>query len=149
VNEQITNQTMERLFAAADQQQAIAVASVNLEVVLQQAQLAGRDLLLSRSPEQVAAIRASLRQIASAGDAQLARLEAQNASPEHQERFAKIRGHFATYAETLNEIGEKQTEILELFKKRDQTSSKWTRSVTTVLNSGSFGTLPNYKEVES
>src|SRR5262249_28352963 len=68
VNEQISSRTIERLTAARDQQEAVARESVNTEVTLQRAQVAGRDLLLSRSRDQVEAILATLRGIASDGD---------------------------------------------------------------------------------
>src|ERR1043166_8049315 len=148
VNEQLSSKTIERLITAADQQQTIALQSVNTELTLQLAQVVGRDLVISRSPENVEIIRATLRKIASDGAAQLANLEVQSADPTHRERVAKIEAQFRNHVATLNEIADKQVEILALFHKRDQATSKWTRSVTTVLNSGSFGTLPNYKEVE-
>src|SRR5262249_30586431 len=49
----------------------------------------------------------------------------------------------------LKDIGDKQIEILALFEKRDQLESKWIRTVNVVVNSAAFGTLPNYREVES
>jgi methyl-accepting chemotaxis protein len=148
INEQISSGTVERLTAAADQQQDVAIQSVNTEVTLQRAQVAGRDLLLSRTPEQVEGILATLQLIASDSDAQLERLEKQSPNPENRERFRRARAQFKTYVATLNEIGRKQGDILEHFKTRDQITSKWTRSVTSVVNSGTFGMMENYKEVE-
>jgi methyl-accepting chemotaxis protein len=148
VNEQISSGTVARLIAGAEQQQTIALQSVNTELTIQHAQVVGRDLLISRTPEQVEIILANLRKIGSDGAAQLANLEVQSADPAHRERVAKIEALFKDHVAILNEIANKQIEILALFQKRDQAASKWTRSVTTTLNSGPFGTLPNYKEVE-
>src|SRR5262245_9770008 len=148
INEQISSRTVERLTAAGDQQQAIALESVNTEVTLQRAQVAGRDLLLSRSQDQVEAILTTLQMIASDGDAQFERLETQSPNSQHRERFQRARAQFKTYVDTLNEIGRKQVELLQHFKTRDQVASKWTRAVASVVNSGAFGMLENGKEVE-
>src|SRR6266545_2686165 len=148
INEQISSKTVERLTAAADQQQAIAIQTANTELTLQRAQVAGRDLLMSRTSDQVEAILASLQLIAGDGDAQLERLETQSANPDNRDRFRQARAQFKTYVATLGEIGRKQIEILTFFKARDEVTSKWTRSVATVVNSGAFGMLENNKEVE-
>jgi methyl-accepting chemotaxis protein len=149
VNEQITSKKVERLTAAAAEQHAVAIQAVNIQVALQRTQVAGRDLLMSRSAAEVGAIRSNLRHIAADGSAQLADLETQSAAPATQERFRTIDAHFKTYVTALGEIADKQTEILELFKKRDDVASKWSRSVSTVINSGAFGTLANFKEVDA
>jgi methyl-accepting chemotaxis protein len=148
-NEQIRSRTIERLTAAADQQQAIALQSANTELTLQLTQVAGRDLLISRTPVQVESIVDVLQKITTDGAAQLAKLEAQSADPEHRERVTRIEVQFKDYVATLKEIAHKQIEILALFHERDQAASKWARNLAIVLNSGSFGTLPNYKEVEA
>ncbi len=148
INEQISSKTVERLTAAADQQQAIAIQTANTELTLQRAQVAGRDLLMSRTSDQVEVILASLQLIAGDGDAQLERLETQSANPDNRDRFRQARAQFKTYVATLGEIGRKQIEILTFFKARDEVTSKWTRSVATVVNSGAFGMLENNKEVE-
>src|SRR5262249_7801979 len=142
------SRTVERLTAAGDQQEAVARESVNTEVTLQRAQVAGRDLLLSRSRDQVEAILATLRLIASDGEAQFERLETQSPSSQDRERFRQAHAQFKTYVDTLSEIGRKQIELLQHFMTRDQVASKWIRTVATVINSGSFGMMENNKEVE-
>src|SRR5262245_49990868 len=103
INEQISSKTIERFTAAADQQQAIALQTVNTELILQRAQVAGRDVLMSRSTEQVESLMAALQMIANEGDAQLQRLEAHSVIPENRERFQQARAQFKTYLATLNE----------------------------------------------
>jgi methyl-accepting chemotaxis protein len=149
INEQMNSKTVERLTAAGDQQQEIEIQSLNMQLALQQAQVAGRDVLMSRSADQVGTIRASLQRIAADGYALLAGLEKQSANPADRDRFRTIGAQFKIYVTTLSEIADKQVEILGLFKKRDEVGSKWSRSVTTVVNSGAFGTLENFKDVDA
>lgn len=69
VNEHFSGATIERLTAAAEKQQAIALRTVNTERVLQQVQIASRELATGRTPDQVETIVAGLLQIAADGKA--------------------------------------------------------------------------------
>ena len=124
VNEHFSGATIERLTAAADKQQAIALRTVNTELVLQQVQIASRELATSRTPDQVETIVAGLLQIAADGKARLKWLQEQSNDPVYRDRFTNIQNQFDRYTSTLEEIGSKQSEILTLFRKRDEIASK-------------------------
>jgi methyl-accepting chemotaxis protein len=149
VNEQITSNSIERLTAAADRQQAIVIDSINTEVALQRALVVGRDLRMARTPLAVDRLSAELQQIAAAGRGRLATLEAQSTGAADRDRFKAIKDLFSQYVTALGDISAKQIEILSLFEKLDQVESKWVRSVNLVVNSVAFTNLPNFKEIEA
>ena len=149
VSEQISSNFVERLVAAADGQQAIASESIKTEVLMQRAQIAGRDLRMAQSATQVQAHLAQLQQITAEAGANFSMLETLTATADQRDRFNKIKDMSATYIASLTEIGEKQSAILALFEKLDQTESKWSRSINLVINSGAFGNLPNIRSTET
>src|SRR5262245_36903992 len=147
LNEQATSNSIERLTAAADRQQAIVIDSINTEVVLQRALVVGRDLRMARAPSEVDKLTGELQRIAAAGSSRLASLEAQSIDPVDRDRFKTIKDLFAQYVSALGDIGAKQTEILSLFGKLDEVESKWVRNVNLVVNSVAFTNLPNFKDI--
>jgi len=149
VNEQLTSNSIERLTAAADRQQAVMVESVNTEVVLQRALVAGRDLRMARSPTEIEKLLGELQQIAADGHTRLSALEAQSFDSRNRDRFNSLDALFRKYVDALAEIGTKRTDILSFFAKLDQVESKWARSVNLVVNAASFTNLPNYKDIEA
>src|SRR5258708_17138516 len=62
VSEQINSNVIEALVAAADKQQAIVNESTNTEVLMQKAQIAGRDLRMAQSAAQVVRLHVHLQQ---------------------------------------------------------------------------------------
>ena len=148
VSEQISSNFVERLVAAADGQQAIANESIKTEVLMQRAQIAGRDLRMAQSAAQVQAHLAQLQQITTEASANFSMLETLTATADQRDRFNKIKDMSATYIASLTEIGKKQSAILALFEKLDQTESKWSRNINLVINSGAFGNLPNIRSTE-
>ena len=149
LNEQITSNSIERLTAAADRQQAIVIDSINTEVLLQRALVVGRDLRMARTSSEVDKLAAELQRVAAAGTGRLSNLEAQSTDPIDRDRFKTIKDLFSQYVTALGDIGTKQTEILSLFGKLDQVESKWVRNVNLVVNSVAFTNLPNFKELEA
>src|SRR3981189_123624 len=108
INEQLTSNSIERLTASADRQQAIVIESVNTEVVLQRVHVAARDLRMARTPAEVQKLLEELRQIAAAAQARLSALEAQTAGPGDGGRFKRLQELFREHVAALAEIGKKQ-----------------------------------------
>jgi methyl-accepting chemotaxis protein len=79
----------------------------------------------------------------------LSALEAQTADLGNGDRFKRLQELFREHVAALGEIGKKQIEILSLFERLDQIESKWARSINLVVNSASFGSLANYKDIEA
>ena len=149
INEEITSNSIERLTAGADRQQAVVIESVNTEVALQRVKIAGRDLRMARIPADVAKLLGELQQIAADGHTRLATLETQSINLGNLDRFKDLQKLFSEYVAALDEIGKKQGEILSLFGKLEQVESKWARGVNLVVNSASFTNQPNYKDIEA
>jgi methyl-accepting chemotaxis protein len=149
INEQLTSNSIERLTASADRQQAIVIESVNTEVVLQRVHVAARDLRMARTAMEVQKLLGDLQQIAAEAQARLSALEAQTAGLGNGDRFKRLQELFREHVAALGEIGKKQIEILSLFERLDQIESKWARSINLVVNSASFGSLANYKDIEA
>ncbi len=147
--EHLTSNSIERLTATADRQQAIVIESINTEVMLQRVQVAGRDLRMARVPTEVERLLGQLQQIAANGRTRLSTLEAQSTDQSDRDRFKELQKLFPAYVAALGEIGKKQSEILALFGKLDQVESKWARSVNVVVNSVPFTNLRNYKDIEA
>ena len=147
--EHLTSNSIERLTATADRQQAIVIESINTEVMLQRVQVAGRDLRMARTPTEIERLLGQLQQIAANGRTRLSTLEAQSTDQSDRDRFKELQKLFPTYVAALGEIGKKQSEILALFGKLDQVESKWARSVNVVVNSVPFTNLRNYKDIEA
>jgi hypothetical protein len=148
-NEQITSNSIEKLTATADRQQAIVIESIDSEVVLQRVQVVGRDLRMARTPAEVQKLLADLQRIAAQAQARVPALEAQSAGLGGGDRFKRLLELLRDHVAALVEIGGKQAEILSLFEKLDQIESKWARNINIVVNSAPFANLPNYKDIEA
>jgi hypothetical protein len=130
VNEQMTSNSIERLTAAADRQQAIVIDSISTEVVLQRALVLGRNLRMARTSLEVDKLAGELQQIAAAGRERLSALEAQSVDPANRDRFKSIKDLFAQYVSALSDCGTKQIEILSLFEKLDQVGNGCAASIS-------------------
>jgi methyl-accepting chemotaxis protein len=149
IHEHNTSDSIERLTATADRQQAIVIESINTEVMVQRVQVVGRDIRMARMPADVEKLLGDLRQIATNGRARLSSIEARSIDQANRDRFQALQKLFPEYVAALGEIGKKQIEILSLFGKLDQVESKWARSVNVVVNSVAFTNLRNYKDIEA
>ena len=149
VSEQTSSNSIERLTASADRHQEIIIELDRIEVLFQRAQVAGRDLRMARTADQVAEPLAAIQKIAQDGRSKLLALQSQAEDAHTQERLKAIGGHFIAYVEALNDVGKKQTDILALFGKRDEVEAKWTRTFNSVVNSGMFEMTPNHKDIEA
>src|SRR5262245_32188244 len=108
VNEQITSTSIERLTAAADRQPAIAIDSVTTEGALRRVEIAGRDLRMARTRDEVDRLLAELGQIAADVRGRLSALEAKAINPANLERFRHLQELFADYVAALERIGHRQ-----------------------------------------
>ena len=143
VSEQINSNIIEALVAAADKQQAIVNESTNTEVLMQKAQIAGRDLRMAQSAAQVDSLLVQLQQVGREADLVLSSLDALTVTADQRQRFNDIKEFSTTYIAALSDIGSKRAAILSLFKKLDEAETKWTRSMNQVVNSEQFSFLPN------
>ena len=148
-SEQISSNSVERLVAAADRQQEIVNESIGTQVVMQAAQINGRDLRKARSIEQVTKLDSELAQITRDARERLARLDGLTVSPEARAQFQEISDLTLNYISALRDIGTRQTEILGYFGDLDQVESKWRRGLTMLVNSPSFELQPNVRNVET
>ena len=148
-SEHLSSRLVADLVATADRQQAIVNESTNAEVMLQTAQIAGRDLRISQTTGQIDAHLAELEKVAAQARERIAALKALTTSDKTQRDFSSVSELILVYANALREIGAKQTEILGLFKKLDESEAVWLRSFNQVVNSAEFGEMPNTTMIES
>lgn len=148
-SEQIGSKNIERLVAAADRQQEIVHDSIAMQVVLQAAQIAGRELRKARTIEQVTKLDGELAQVARDAREKLARLRKLTPTPESQTQFDEIAERTLNYITALRDVGIRQNEILGYFESLDQTERKWSRGIRQLTNSPSFELQPNVRNVET
>jgi methyl-accepting chemotaxis protein len=149
VSEHFRSRFVAGLVADAGKQQAIVLESTMTEVVLQTAQIAGRDLRKARTTDQVDAQLRQLQEVADQVRDKLAVLEALAASAEARRNFSSVGELTLAYIGALREIGAKQTEILSLFKVLDQVETTWTRAFNQLLNSDTFSLMENVTLIET
>ena len=147
--EQINSNIVEALVATADEQQAIVNESTRTEVLMQKAQIAGRDLRMAQSAAQVESLLVQLQQVDREADLALSSLDALTVTDDQRKRFNELKGLSTNYIAALSYIGAKRASILSLFMKLDGTESKWARSMNQVINSEQFSFLPNMNAIDS
>src|SRR3954468_7242376 len=141
--EQINSNFVEALVAAADKQQSIVNESTNTQVLMQKAQIAGRDLRMAQSTTQVDSLLVELQQVGREADLVLSSLDALTVTAGQRKRFDDLKALSTVYIAALSDIGAKRAAILSLFMKLDQAESKWARSMNQVVNSEQFSFLTN------
>jgi methyl-accepting chemotaxis protein len=149
VSEQINSNIIEALVAAADKQQASVNESTNTEVLMQKAQIAGRDLRMAQSAAQVDSLLVQLQQVGREADLVLSSLDALTVTADQRKRFNDLKELSTNYIAALSDIGSKRAAILSLFKKLDEAETKWTRSMNQVVNSEQFSFLSNMNATDS
>src|SRR6478672_5683244 len=149
VSEQINSNIIEALVATADKQQASVNESTNTEVLMQKAQIAGRDLRMAQSAAQVDSLLVQLQQVGREADLVLSSLDALTVTADQRKRFNDLKELSANYIAALSDIGSKRAAILSLFMKLDEAETKWTRSMNIVINSEEFSFLPNMNATDS
>ena len=147
--EQINSNIVEALVATADEQQAIVNESTRTEVLMQKAQIAGRDLRMAQSAAQVESLLVQLQQVDREADLALSSLDALTVTDDQRKRFNELKGLSTNYIAALSYIGAKRASILSLFMKLDGTESKWARNMNQVINSEQFSFLPNMNAIDS
>ena len=148
-SEQINSNFVEALVATADKQQSIVNESTNTEVLMQKAQIAGRDLRMAQSAAQVESLLVQLQQVDREADLALSSLDALMVTDDQRKRFNELKGLSTNYIAALSYIGAKRASILSLFMKLDGTESKWARNMNQVINSEQFSFLPNMNAIDS
>ena len=149
VSEHFSSNFVEGLVAAADKQQAIVTESTRTEVLMQKAQIAGRDLRMAQSAKQVEKLLVQLQEVGREADAGFSALAILTVTADQRERFNDIKALSTKYIVALSDIGTKRAAILSLFAKLDEAETKWARSVNLVINSEQFAFLPNMNTVDA
>ena len=147
--EHFSSRVVARLVAAADNQQAIVLHSLTIEVMLQGVQIAGRDLRKAQTADQIKAQLTELQQIADQARAKTSALQDLAPSDETQKSFNKVSELTLSYIEALREIGAQQAEILSLFQTLDEIEAVWVRSFHQLVNSAEFSLLSNVPIIEA
>ena len=147
--EQINSNIIEGLVAAADKQQTAVNESTATEVLMQKAQIVGRDLRMAQSAAQVDSLLLQLQQVGNEADLALSSLEGLTVTADQRKRFNDIKELLKSYIAALSDIGAKRTAILAQFMKLDEAETKWTHSMNRVINSEQFSFLPNMNAIDS
>jgi methyl-accepting chemotaxis protein len=148
-NEHFNSRVVAGLVAAADKQQAIVHESITTEVMLQAAQIAGRVLRMAQTTDQIDAQMIELQKVADQARDKTSALEALAVSADTRRNFNSISELTLAYVGALREIGAKQTEILSLFKRLDDSEAVWLRSFNQLVNSEEFSLMPNVAPTEA
>src|SRR5258707_4391761 len=114
VSEQINSNVIEALVATADKQQASVNESTNTQVLMQKAEIAGRDLRMAQSAAQVDSLLVQLQQVSREADLALSSLDALTATADQRKRFNDIKELSTNYIAALSDIGAKLAAILAL-----------------------------------
>ena len=149
VSEHFSSRFVADLVATADKQQSIMRESLMTEVMMQSAQIAGRELRKAQTPEQVDAQLAQLRRVSDQAQQKIIAIQLLASTDATRKSLERINGLTLDYVTTLREIGALQTQILSLFKSLDETEIYWTRAFHQLVNSDSFGLMPNVTTVET
>ena len=147
--EHFSSRVVARLVAAADNQQAIVLHSLTIEVMLKGVQIAGRDLRKAQTADQINAQLTELQQIADQARAKTSALQDLAPSDETQKSFNKVSELTLSYIEALREIGAQQARILSLFQTLDEIEAVWVRSFHQLVNSAEFSMLSNLSIIEA
>ena len=147
--EHFSSRVVARLVAAADNQQAIVLHSLTIEVMLQGVQIAGRDLRKAQTADQIKAQLTELQQIADQARAKTSALQDLAPSDETEKSFNKVSELTLSYIEALREIGAQQARILSLFQTLDEIEAVWVRSFHQLVNSAEFSMLSNLPIIEA
>ena len=137
------------LVATADRQQSILHESITTEVMLQTAQIAGRDVRRAQTVRQVDEHLAQLQKISDQARERIIALQLRAESDATRKKLERVNGLILEYVAAAREIGAKQTEILSLFQRLDEAETHWTRAFHQLVNSDAFSLLPNVILVEA
>lgn len=149
VSEHFSSRFVAGLVAAADKQQSIMHESITTEVMMQTAQIAGRELRRAQTPDQVDALLAQLQRVSDQAQQKIIDLQLLTSTDETRRKLERINGLTLDYVTALRDIGAQQTQILSLFRKLDDAEVYWTRAFHQLVNSDAFALMPNVALVET
>lgn len=115
VSEHLSSRFVSGLVATADRQQSILHESITTDVMLQTAQIAGRDVRRAQTVRQVDEHLAQLQKISDQARERIIVLQLRAESNATRKRLERVNGLILEYVAAAREIGAKQTEILSLF----------------------------------
>jgi methyl-accepting chemotaxis protein len=148
-SEHFSSRFVAGLVATADKQQSIMHESIMTEVMMQTAQIAGRELRRSQTPDQVGALLAQLQRVSDQAQEKIIALQLLASTDKTRKQLEHINGLTLDYVTALRDIGAQQTQILSLFKKLDEAEIYWTRAFHQLVNSDSFALMSNVTLVET
>ena len=149
VSEHLSSRFVSGLVATADRQQSILHESITTDVMLQTAQIAGRDVRRAQTVRQVDEHLAQLQKISDQARERIIALQLRAESNATRKKLERVNGLILEYVAAAREIGAKQTEILSLFQRLDEAETHWTRAFHQLVNSDAFSLLPNVILVEA
>ena len=147
-NEHFSSRTVAALVAAADRQQSVMHQSSTTEVMLQTAQIAGRDVRKAQTVSQIDPPLSELQRVADQARNMVAALEQLGVAGDTRRNFNAISQLTLDYVTALRGIAAKQTEILSLFKKLDEAERLWLRLFNQLVSSDEFSLMPNTAAIE-
>jgi hypothetical protein len=148
-SEHFSSRFVAGLVATADKQQSIMHESIMTEVMMQTAQIAGRELRRAQTPDQVDALLAQLQKVSDQAQQKIIALQLLASTDTTRKKLEHINGLTLDYVTALRDIGALQTQILSLFKKLDDAEIYWTRAFHQLVNSDAFALMPNVTLVET
>jgi methyl-accepting chemotaxis protein len=149
VSEHLSGRFVSGLVATADKEQSILHEGITTEVMLQTAQIAGRDVRRAKSVEQVDEHLAQLQNVLDRARERIIALQLRGGSDATRKKLERVNSLILDYVVALREIGAKQTQILSLFQRLDAAETHWTRAFHQLVNSDAFSLLPNVTLVET
>ena len=149
VSEHLSSRFVSGLVATADRQQSILHESITTEVMLQTAQIAGRDVRRAQTVRQVDEHLAQLQKISDQARERIIALQLRAEPDATRKKLERVNGLILEYVAAAREIGAQQTQILSLFQRLDEAETHWTRAFHQLVNSDTFSLLPNVILVEA
>ena len=149
VSEHLSSRFVSGLVATADRQQSILHESITTEVMLQTAQIAGRDVRRAQTVRQVDEHLAQLEKISDQARERIIALQLRAEPDATRKKLERVNGLILEYVAAAREIGAQQTQILSLFQRLDEAETHWTRAFHQLVNSDTFSLLPNVILVEA
>lgn len=149
VSEHFSSRFVAGLLATADKQQSIMHESNMTEVMLQTAQIAGRELRRAQTPDQVDALLTQLQGVSDRARQKIVAVQLLASTDTTRKQLEHINGLTLDYVTALRDIGAQQTQILSLLKKLDEAEIYWTRAFHQLVNSDGFALMPNVTLVET
>ncbi|MEH2568338.1 methyl-accepting chemotaxis protein [Bradyrhizobium sp. AZCC 2289] len=147
-NQMMTDASVSAVNDRAGRSQRVSDAALAANLAMQQMELAGRNIRLSRTPAEVEKHFAQLERLKASETSQLEAALASAQKPETRERLQKIKSLMDRFSAGVEEIAKAQAALLAQIDKRSAISGEWTKAIEAELASPAMTKLDNRAEVE-